>query len=330
MRSILSLVATIALLFNVADVNAFRRGLPWATDNRRAPTLGNLPKILWYHHWADGPVPEMPSKVEYVPMFWGPSSWSKWNSRLYEMRQRTPKHLMAFNEPDISSQANMNPYYAAQLYMEQIYPWAAKGTQLGSPAIAYNLDWMATFLSEVSKRGGHVDFICIHWYGSWKDINSFKNYVMAAHNRFGKPIWVTELGITTASWPSSGQVKTFMQQAFIWMESQPYVWRAAWFGAWSTPPDGFASAKNALFTNTGGLNDRSYWYGYSSWWKRSGFARHHIARDEEARDEETRDAQPAEVVDCDEICQLRNAQVASWLQATTDTPAVGNTTTDAV
>jgi hypothetical protein len=233
---------------------------------------------------------------------------------------------MAFNEPDISSQANMNPYYAAQLYMEQIYPWAAKGTQLGSPAIAYNLNWMGTFLSEVSKRGGHVDFICIHWYGSWRDINAFKNYVMAAHNRFGKPIWVTELGITTASWPSSWQVKNFMQQAFIWMDTQPYVWRAAWFGAWSTPPDGFASAKNALFTSSGGLNDRAYWYGYSSWYSRRSISSHHnIARDED-NDEDKRDAPPVEPVHCDEICKLRNEQVVDWLQPTTDTPVTGNAT----
>jgi Glycosyl hydrolase catalytic core len=106
----------------------------------------------------------MPSKVEYVPMFWGPSKWDKWSARLDEMNQAAPKYLMAFNEPDVESQANMDPYYAAQLYMEQINPWASKGAKLGSPAIAWSLDWMSTFLSEISNKGGTVDFICLHWF----------------------------------------------------------------------------------------------------------------------------------------------------------------------
>lgn len=106
----------------------------------------------------------MPSKVEFVPMFWGPSKWDQWNGVVDEMNKATPNYLMAFNEPDVESQANMDPYYAAQLYMEQINPWGSKGTKLGSPAIAWSLDWMNTFLSEVNNKGGHVDFICVHWF----------------------------------------------------------------------------------------------------------------------------------------------------------------------
>jgi len=111
-----------------------------------------------------GPVPQMPSKNEYVPMFWGPSKWNLWDERLAEMKKNTPKHLMDFNEPDVPSQSHMDPNYAAELFMEQIYPWSKKGTQLGSPAIVWDLSWMATFLSGVEKKGGHVDFICLHWY----------------------------------------------------------------------------------------------------------------------------------------------------------------------
>lgn len=42
---------------------------------------------------------------------------------------------LSFNEPDVDSQANMDSYYAADLYMQQIQPWTSKGTKLGSPAI---------------------------------------------------------------------------------------------------------------------------------------------------------------------------------------------------
>jgi hypothetical protein len=66
-------------------------------------------------------------------------------------------------EPDISSQSNLDPNYAAQLYMEQIQLWGNQGVSLGSPAIVWKLDWMHTSLNGVKNRGGRVDFICIHW-----------------------------------------------------------------------------------------------------------------------------------------------------------------------
>ena len=105
--------------------------------------------------------------LEYVAMFWGPSQWAQWNERKAEMGGNAPKHLMAFNEPDVASQSNMDPYYAATLFMEEIYPFASKGTRLGSPAIVFNTGWMTTFLQQVKDKGGHVDFLCIHWYFSF-------------------------------------------------------------------------------------------------------------------------------------------------------------------
>jgi Glycosyl hydrolase catalytic core len=67
-------------------------------------------------------------------------------------------------------------------------------------------------------------------YGSWSDLAGFKNYVQTAHQRFNKNIWITEVGITTASNPSQQQVKTFMMNAFSWMDTQGYIERGGWFG----------------------------------------------------------------------------------------------------
>jgi hypothetical protein len=288
------------LLFHCSTALArVERGIAWAADNRIAPALATKPQVTWYYRqfspssypnlltaflpvdWADPVVPQMGS-LEYVPMFWGPKSWAKWTLRKVEMTLIPPKHLLAFNEPDVPSQANMDPNYAVTLYMQEIMPWSYRGTSLGSPAIAWNLDWLAQFLDGVRKKGGHVDFIVLHWfvlfipeilvihdtsgshspidrYGSWKDLSKFKEYVQSAHQRFGKPIWVTELGITSASKPSQAQVKTFMMNAFAWMDSQQYIERAAWFGCFTHPPDGYATGLNALFSSDGGLSDLGYW-----------------------------------------------------------------------
>jgi len=164
---------------------------------------------------------------------------------------------MAFNEPDVPSQSNMDPHYAADVYMQEIQPFASKGTRLGSPAITFNDDWMDTFLNSLSSKGGHVDFICIHWYGSWNGLDDFKQWVTKVHNRFHKNIWITDMGITTGSGPSQTQVKNFMLNAMGWLDTQGYVERVAWFGAFesSKPPDGFATGLNALLSPGGHLNE---------------------------------------------------------------------------
>ncbi|KAJ7194036.1 glycosyl hydrolase catalytic core-domain-containing protein [Mycena pura] len=257
-----SLVFLACLVFNVGTVAAVSRGLAWAADNRIAPALANKPKVNWYYHWADGPVTQM-GDIEYVPMFWGPSSWDKWNQRKSEMNKKKPAHLLGFNEPDVDSQANMDPNYAAQVYYDEIVPWGWKGVKIGSPAVAWDLDWMDTFLTALRKKGGYVDFVVLHWYGSWKDLAKFKAQVTAAHQRFGMHIWVTEFGITTASNPTQAQVKAFMMEALAWLDTQTYVDRASWFGCFQSAPDGYATGKNALYNSKGELADMGFWYAYT-------------------------------------------------------------------
>ncbi|KAF8153685.1 glycosyl hydrolase catalytic core-domain-containing protein [Mycena galopus ATCC 62051] len=318
MVSSLALISSaIALLATLSAVDATDRGLAWATDNTFAPVIGSKPKITWYHHWEMGAVPQMPAKNEYVPMFWGTSKWDQWSSRKSEMAKKTPSHLLGFNEPDISSQANMSPATAAQVWMQEIHPWAAKGVKLGSPAVAYNLDWTASFLTELKNRGGHVDFVTVHWYGSYKDIATFQNFVSTAHSRFGYHIWVTELGVTSASKPTQQQTKNFMMNAYSWMDSTGYVDRASWFGCFESnnPPDAYATGLNAFFQNAGALNDLGYWYGYTSQPDRRAEdvkARHHLIAARlagpDAQDED--DSVPPN--HCDTICELRRAALEGY------------------
>ncbi|KAJ7597857.1 glycosyl hydrolase catalytic core-domain-containing protein [Mycena floridula] len=312
-RAIIS--SGVALLTALPSVYATARGLAWATNDNFAPVIGGKPKVTWYHHWQDGPVKQMPSKNEYVPMFWGSKSWDKWNTRKAEMKKKTPQHLLGFNEPDISSQANMSPSYAADVWMQEIHPWAAKGVKLGSPAIAWDLNWMDNFLKEIKKRGGHIDFMTLHWYGSYKDIAGFKKFISSAHSRFGYKIWVTELGVTTGSYPSQQQTKNFMMNAFSWMDSTGYVDRASWFGCFeaSSPPDSYATGKNALFKSAGHLSDMGFWYGYTDKPnRRSDIGTRHHAIAARMNITAAPEAKSEDVVDCDEICKLRNESLDAY------------------
>ncbi|KAJ6584378.1 glycosyl hydrolase catalytic core-domain-containing protein [Mycena capillaripes] len=325
------IASAVALLAALPAVQATDRGLAWATNNDFAPIIGSKPKVTWYHHWQDGSVPQMPSKNEYVPMFWGNTKWDNWNSRKAEMQKKTPQHLIGFNEPDISSQANMSPAYAAQVWMQEIHPWAAKGVKLVSPAVAWDLSWTQKFLTELKNRGGHVDVVSVHWYGSWNDLAGFKKFVTSAHSQFGYKIWVTELGITSASNGSQQQIKNFMMQAYSWMDSTGFVDRASWFGCFeaSQPPDSYATGKNALFKAANTLSDMGYWYGYTSQPdRRETPRRHHAAlakRLEAARhdgedhadafpdnEEEAEDAEDPTAIHCDHICEMRNAALEAY------------------
>lgn len=310
-----ALSGLLTLLTTFQSVAATARGLAWATDNRYAPTIATKPKISWYHHWQDGPVSQMPKDVEYVPMFWGPSKWGLWNQRQSQMKNNPPKYLLTFNEPDVSSQANMNPYYAAQLWMEQIHPWSKKGVKIGSPAIAWDLNWLDTFTKELNKRGGHYDFVCVHWYGSYKDLSKFKKFIKAAHDRFGKKIWIPEFGITHASNPSPQDIQNFISGAHSYMDSSGFVDRSAWFGCFLEyqPPDNYATGRNALFSAPYKLSNLGHWYGSSSSQSTRRSInirnRHH---DIAARENATTADEDDGATHCDEICQLREEAIADW------------------
>ena len=252
------------LIASLSTVAAVDRGLAWGTDDRWGTNIAKG-LIKWYWHWQDGPNTYFNGKLEFVPCFWGPSKTTQWNQRKAEMAKSLPKAILAFNEPDISSQSNMSPASAASLFKKEIWPYKAQGVRLGSPQIVWNLDWMASFLSECNKIGCSVDFIAIHWYGSWSDIEGFKKYVTNVRNRFSKPIWVTEYGVTSSSGGSQSQVKNFHMQATYWMHQQSWVERSSNFGsfAYNSPPDSYGSRLNALFNSDGSLRDMAYWYMYT-------------------------------------------------------------------
>jgi len=317
MKGISALLGAIALVQTVS-AGCFR-GLPWAVDNNYAHNFVNRPKVCWYYHWQDGHVPQLDQGgLEFVPQFWGPSSsgWNSWGQRKNEMYQKAAQHVLGFNEPDLGSQSNVDPYYAAQLYMQEMMQWHGKGTKVGTPAIAYNLDWMNTFLSSLYSRGGYCDFMVLHWYGSWNDLAGFQKYVSTAHSRFGLKIWVTEIGITSASNPSQAQVKNFMVNAVSWMETVGYCDRVAWFGAFLSyaPPDGYATGKNAHLSNPTTPTDQAYWYFYTgAYGKRSLASRHHVNRAEiEAPADEEENTNQDGALHCDERCLGLKSQIDQY------------------
>ena len=270
------------------------------------------------------PIPELSHRgVEYVPMFWGRKYLHNWEHKIApRFKHNHPKYVVAHNEPDVPSQAHTSGKQAAEDFQKYLAPLRHKyGTKLGSPQIVYNIHWMDSFMRALKKRGGHVDFVALHTYQSWKNVGQLKRFISTVHKRYGKNIWVTEFGTTTASHPSQRQAKKFMTEATKWMESTGYVDRAAWFGAFANPPDGYASKNNALFTHRGGLTSLGHWWSGSdgSMGRRDGAEpleglgrrRHHkhlaakrvAAEDDDAEDEEDDELEHPDADHCDERCR---------------------------
>lgn len=101
----------------------------------------------------------------------------------------------SFNEPDLSSQANLSPADAASAWKTYIQPFAGKA-KLCSPAITngaapMGTAWLDSFLSACS--GCTIDCIAIHIYDSATNIAYYQSYISGIGSKYGKPVWVTEV-----------------------------------------------------------------------------------------------------------------------------------------
>jgi len=139
---------------------------------------------------------------------------------------------MSFNEPDMTSQANMSPEDAASAYKTYMMPFAGKA-KLGAPAVtngggSMGLNWLAAFLEACDDC--QVDFVTIHWYDSASNTAYFKEHVQNATDvAGGKPVWVTEFAPTGN--PSNADISTFLEDVMPWMDSQSFVERYSYFMA---------------------------------------------------------------------------------------------------
>ena len=245
-------------------------GIPWGCSNDCLKGLESTRRssLLWYHHWQDTCVPDLDQiGLEYVPTFWGPTKWDKWNAVKAEIYKKPTKYLLAFNEPDVQSpQSNMGPKAAARLWMQELKPFADKGVQVGSPQVCWNMQWLEQFMDECKKLGCNISFIALHWYGSWKDFDKFIKWISTVYHEFNLPIWVTEYGITQASGGSQQDIKDFHVKAVQWMRQQGYVHRSAWLGGFpiNKKPDPYPASFNSYFNGDGSARDLLRWASHSA------------------------------------------------------------------
>lgn len=224
----------------------------------------NSLNLNWFYNWGPGYPPLRPASdqiAEFVPMIWGRGSLER--NAIGQVRSEVPwtgaEHLLGFNEPDHEGQSDMSVGEAIKLWPQL----EESGLRLGSPGPVQALgDWLKKFMDEAAQKDLQVDFVAMHSYAP-PNADSFLTTVQKLHERYGKPIWITEYAVAdwdaTAKSPSrfsEKEIMSFMSETVAGLRKMPFVERFAWKTRAHGDPIMGASAlfrSNGSLTRTGEL-----------------------------------------------------------------------------
>lgn len=192
--------------------------------------------VSWFYNWGTNTTEAVNNatsteKIEYFPMAWN-GNFNAAQIRAFKLLHPECEYILAYNEPNLTDQANMTPQQAAanwptlkslanELNMKIISPAMNYGTLsgYGDPIV-----WLDEFFKLISIDD--IDGIAVHCYmgnaGSlaWF-INRFKKYE--------KPIWLTEFCAWENSIKSASDQMRYMSDAINYLEANNNVARYAWF-----------------------------------------------------------------------------------------------------
>lgn len=254
-----ALLTTTALA--VLTLLSLTPGAEAVTASKKGVSAANTPGVTaamadsgssWFSTWASdmqGITP--PAGAEFLPMIWGAGAVTQ---EQLDTAKSLGNTLLAFNEPDMSGQANMTVDQALSLWPQL----ESTGMRLSAPAVAYGGDtpggWLDQFMSGAAARGYRVDFIPLHWYGgdfSAAATDQLRGYLQAVYDRYHKPIWLTEYALTdfssgTPRYPSEQEQVTFVQNSTAMLNDLSFVERYAWFSlSTNTTPTGLYDGTTA-------------------------------------------------------------------------------------
>jgi hypothetical protein len=136
-----------------------KRGLAWASIVAKDIALFSTSSLIsWNYNWSPNKVEPMDvSGLEFTPMIWNGVDIDQLSSKVH---QQQAKIVLAFNEPDLVVEANMDPTVAANLWIQYLEPLRASGIKLGSPAVTQGGAWWLKAFFQACNGRCTVDFIC--------------------------------------------------------------------------------------------------------------------------------------------------------------------------
>ncbi len=213
------------------DSISFIRIFPWRWVNKKG-IAGNIASglnVRWDYNWNLDR--NSTADVEYVPI--RQQRW--WPDLNQDWKTRGANHLLGYNEPDNTAQANL-------AVGDAIWSWPdllATGLRLGSPAATDGgrTSWLYPFMTQADAAGLRVDFVAVHYYWCYNPSDptgaatQMYNYLKAVYDQTHRPIWVTEWN-NGANWTGCGDPDYVQQAAAIsaiirMLDTTPFVERYA-------------------------------------------------------------------------------------------------------
>ncbi len=209
----------------------FIRIFPWRWVSKKGigGNIGANLDIKWWYNWNLDQNSTLDK--EYVPIRqnrWWPGLGQDWKAR-------GASHLLGYNEPDHTDQANI-------AVGDAIWSWPdllATGLRVGSPATTDGGrdSWLYPFIDQADAADLRVDFVAVHYYWCYNPsnptgaANQMYNFLKAVHDRTNRPIWITEWN-NGANWTGCGDPTYDQQAAAIgamldMLDSTPWVERYA-------------------------------------------------------------------------------------------------------
>lgn len=194
--------------------------------------------MSWSYNWGVSQNPNFDdaitqNKIDYCPMAW--NGINKDALRTYVKNHPECEYLLAFNEPNLTDQANMTPQEAAAKWGDVKSIAVELNLKIISPAMNYGtlanysdpIKWLDEFFTLIPIDD--IDGISIHCY--MPNASALKSYV-ERFKKYNKPIWLTEFcawdGLNQNTFKPEGQQK-HLSDVFNYLESDPDIFRYAWF-----------------------------------------------------------------------------------------------------
>ena len=200
------------------------------------PLLG--PACSWSYNWGSSTSNQAFQLFEQYDMDFCPMAWNaNWNENTFrQFKQLHPEceYILAYNEPNLTDQANMIPSKAAEDWPRLVAIAKELNMKLIAPAMNYGTlqgyhdpwKWYDEFFSQPGVSWDDVDGIALHCYmGSAQAMKGFVD----GFKKYGKPIWLTEF----CNWANNNisadaQIK-YLVEALNLLEADDAVFRYAWF-----------------------------------------------------------------------------------------------------
>jgi hypothetical protein len=220
---------------NFNDAIALIRVTPFRNVAKRGHCGGPDPRYnaAWFYTW--GGVRESTETLLFSPMIHRPRVVKGTITNLTE--RKGIQEVIGFNEPDSpDKRLGVKPERAPSLLKNAL----SLGLRIGTPSCREGGagQYLPLFIETAKAEKLRIDFVCVHWYdrkavrrkksASPEAIfKRFQKYMTDVHDQYGLPIWITEWNANPAR--ETPVQRAFMQMAFEWMDTTPWIERYAWF-----------------------------------------------------------------------------------------------------